>query len=451
MPDILRSVPLTGLPTTVVAGLVALLALTVLTLAQPRHRRVRVLVVSAGVTLVLTVVVLVLVVTVLDVPRSEIPPESVVAGVLLVLTLLLGGAALFDTSGATGTTGSLRALVRRLWTVGPVAVSVVVSLLLVNAAFKLYPDVGSLDPPVAYTTLHADDLPAAAGADATVAVADWRPPTPERRLPQYGSLVSLPVPATASGFHARNAEVYLPPAWFTSPRPRLPVIVLMAGIPGSPSQWFTDGHAGDVAQKYQAAHHGLSPVVAVVDGTGSTWGNPVCTDSPTGGNARTYLTQDVPDWLVSRLDVDPDRADWTIGGLSYGGTCALQVVTDDPASYGAVLDLSGERTPVNAQNDHAGTVKDYFGGSEDAFRAANPEDLLTAHAGDGTYADTTAWFVAGKSDRTAVTDLGALADLAGKAGMDVTVKKVSGGHDFQTWRAGLRDAFPALAARAGLP
>ena len=77
MPDILRSVPLTGLPTTVIAGVVALLALAVLTLAQPRHRRVRVLVVSTGVTLVLTVVVLVLVVTVLNVPRSEIPPESV--------------------------------------------------------------------------------------------------------------------------------------------------------------------------------------------------------------------------------------------------------------------------------------------------------------------------------------------------------------------------------------
>ncbi|WP_297005526.1 alpha/beta hydrolase family protein, partial [uncultured Corynebacterium sp.] len=197
--------------------------------------------------------------------------------------------------------------------------------------------------------------------------------------------------------------------------------------------------------------HGLAPVIAVVDGTGSTWNNPVCTDSPTGGNVRTYLTRDVPAWLISRLDVDPDRADWTIGGLSYGGTCALQVVTGDPDSYGAVLDLSGERTPVDSQGDHAGTVRDYFGGSADAFRAANPEDLLTVHAGDGTYAGTTAWFVAGRADRTSVSDLGVLADLAERAGMDVTVRKVAGGHDFQTWRSGLRDAFPALASRAGLP
>ena len=48
-------------------------------------------------------------------------------------------------------------------------------------------------------------------------------------------------PRPQSGFAARPAMVYLPPAYLTSPRAELPVLVLMAGQPGEPRDWFDGG------------------------------------------------------------------------------------------------------------------------------------------------------------------------------------------------------------------
>ena len=60
------------------------------------------------------------------------------------------------------------------------------------------------------------------------------------RIPAKGQVVPLTVPPTASNFSARQAQVYLPPAWFATQRPALPVVMLLHGEPGDPSDW-TDG------------------------------------------------------------------------------------------------------------------------------------------------------------------------------------------------------------------
>jgi hypothetical protein len=59
----------------------------------------------------------------------------------------------------------------------------------------------------------------------------------ERGVPSRGRVVELPIPGRTSRFDARPAQVYLPPAWFARPRPRLPVIVLLPGTPGQTSDW----------------------------------------------------------------------------------------------------------------------------------------------------------------------------------------------------------------------
>lgn len=441
--DFLDSIPLYGTATTVVCAVLGVLSVVVLVLALPKDRRTRILVLASGLTVLVSVVALVIVLVVLSVPLSEIPVGTMVGVVLILWCLFLGVVDLASHLDRLSTSW------HRVWLTVPVAVAVVVGLVAVNASYRIYPDIGSLTPDEPYTKVHADQIPDAAGADGTVAVSDWNPPRTSRGMPDIGTRFSATIPAPASGFQARPAQIYLPPAWFTVPRPRLPVIVLMPGIPGSPDQWFDQGQAAEVSQDYQKNHHGLSPIIAVVDATGSTWNNPVCTDSPRG-KVRTYLDQDVPAWLKDRLDADPDRAHWAIGGLSYGGTCALQVGANSPHGYGTVLDFSGERTPVNDADDHAATVRDFFGGSEDAFRAANPEDLFKAHAADGRYRHLRVWFVAGHSDQGAIRDLSALAQVATAAGADVTVRKVPGGHDFGTWRTALKEAFPTVAEQGGL-
>ncbi|RRO81713.1 hypothetical protein CXF36_06665 [Corynebacterium bovis] len=420
-------VPLAGHTVTRVLWAVALAAVVILVLAQPRPRRIRTAVGTVAVSAALTATGLAVFLWGFHVPASQISPSVVVAAFLTLVGVLLGGAAVL--SGW-----------RRAWALVPMCVSLVTALLLVNQAFVFYPDTESLDPATTYTEVAAGDLPP---AGRTVPVADWHP---RRGLPRYGTVTTLDPANTASGFQARPASVYLPPAWYSDPRPQLPVLVLMPGIPGSPDQWFSQGAATQAADAWQLSHHGLAPVIITVDGSGGEWTDPLCTDSPRA-KVRTYLTRDVPGWLVDRFGVTPDRSRWTIGGLSYGGTCSLQTILNAPDAYGSFLDFSGERTPNNGV-DHESTVRDFFDGSEDAFRRQNPEDLLRSRP--ERFRSVAGRFVAGADDHDAVNDLRLLDGLAVGAGMDVSYTEVPGGHDFETWRTAVAQSLPFVAQRGGI-
>ena len=67
------------------------------------------------------------------------------------------------------------------------------------------------------------------------------------------------------------------PAYWTREEP-LPVLLLMAGNPGTPDEWIDSGRAVMIADAYQKSHDGVSPIVITVDATGSFTGNPGCAD-----------------------------------------------------------------------------------------------------------------------------------------------------------------------------
>ncbi|MFL0447679.1 alpha/beta hydrolase-fold protein [Corynebacterium xerosis] len=67
---------------------------------------------------------------------------------------------------------------------------------------------------------------------------------------------------------ARDAQVHLPPAYFAHPRPKLPVVVLVSGAPGSPEQWFVEGRAGQTLDAFAEGHRGLAPITVAVDANG---------------------------------------------------------------------------------------------------------------------------------------------------------------------------------------
>src|SRR5206468_4334536 len=148
----------------------------------------------------------------------------------------------------------------------------------------------------------------------------WQPPS---TMPTVGMVSKVHIPGVHSRFKARAGYLYVPPAYLVSPRPLLPVVVLVAGQPGSPVHWVNWMHLADTLDGYARAHKGLAPVAVVVDDLGSLMGNPLCVDSPLG-NAQSYLTQDVPAWIRANLQVSTDHQSWFIGGYSDGGTCSLQ-------------------------------------------------------------------------------------------------------------------------------
>ncbi|PSJ27799.1 esterase [Streptosporangium nondiastaticum] len=272
-------------------------------------------------------------------------------------------------------------------------------------------------------------------------VADvWRPPA---GMAEHGTLSKSSVPGVRSGFHARSAYVYLPPAYRATPRPLLPVVVLMAGQPGSPDDWINSGRLVDMMNAFAGEHRGLAPVVVVVDPLGSQFANTLCLDSRLG-NVQTYLATDVPDWIRSHLQVAPARTSWVISGISFGGTCSIQLGVNAPQVYGVVNDISGQEAPTLGSRQK--TVDKAFGGDAAAFTAVNPLDVMARQRFPGTKAA----FVAGSSDSTYGPQQRKVYDAAVKAGMRAEWVLLPGGHSWQVWRPGLEKQLPWISRETGL-
>jgi S-formylglutathione hydrolase FrmB len=332
----------------------------------------------------------------------------------------------------------------------PIAVGLVVAAGLVvtaaagqiNLVFDAYPTVRAALGLSEFRTVPISEAQArtATTVTGTPLSEQWSAPP---GMPTTGAVVSASVPPTASGFSAREARIYLPPAYFTDPRPELPILVLLAGQPGSPDDWLIGGKLTQTMDAFSAQHEGLAPVVVVADGTGGQFANPLCMDSRLG-NAASYLTVDVPAWVKQNLQVDQDPRAWAVAGLSYGGTCALQLATLRPDVYPTFIDISGQAEPT--LGDRGRTVQEAFGGDAEAFARINPADLLTRHR----FPDSAGAFVVGLDDHEYRAGIEQLTDAARAAGMDVHLTELPGGHTFSLWSAALEKEMPWLSHRLGL-
>lgn len=71
---------------------------------------------------------------------------------------------------------------------------------------------------------------------------------------------------------------------------------------------------------YAQHHGGLAPIVIAADQLGDDSHNTLCVDSPVYGNALTYLTKDVVNWVKANLPAAQQAQDWAIAGFSQGAT-----------------------------------------------------------------------------------------------------------------------------------
>jgi S-formylglutathione hydrolase FrmB len=315
----------------------------------------------------------------------------------------------------------------------------------VNVYYGQYPTLGALFDHTTAVELDPTDLPAwqthPVTAPAGVALSTvWRRPAD---LPDHGAIVPVDIPGTKSGFAARPAWVYLPPAYLSSPRPLLPVLVLVAGQPGSPGDWLAGGQLTDRMDTFAAAHDGLAPIVVIPDDLGNLLANPLCVDSRLG-NAASYLTVDVPAWVRQHLQVDENPRSWAFGGFSHGGTCALQMSTTAPDVYPTFVDISGQDEPTLGTRER--TVREAFGGDAAAFRRINPLDILSTGAPPGI----AGFMVAGADDGEFLRQAKRVYAALQRAGVPARLDVLPGGHSWRVWGPGLTDSLPWLAIRLGL-
>lgn len=140
------------------------------------------------------------------------------------------------------------------------------------------------------------------------------------------------IPGTLSGFTARPAGIYLPPAALVDSPPALPLVVMMMGQPGDPDPRF----AAESLNEFAAQNRGLAPIIIVADQLGNSLVDDLCLDTARFGNAETYINKDVVDWARSNLNVIGDARHWTVAGYSHGGQCAISFGAKYPEIWGNI-------------------------------------------------------------------------------------------------------------------
>lgn len=313
-----------------------------------------------------------------------------------------------------------------------------------NAVFGQYPTVGSLlNAQLAISTAPppAPQYGAASRYMSASVSERWTAPA---GLPASGTVLSAAIPGTASGFKARNAVVYLPPAYFAAVRPVLPVLVLVSGQPGSPESWLRSSTLVQELDSYAAAHGGVAPLVVMPDPNGGENVNTMCMDSDLA-RAGTYMSQDVPAWIKANLDADTNPAHWAVGGFSYGGTCAMQMVTRHPGIFQTFMSISPEREPALAVNRTV-TIGRAFHGDTAAFEALLPLTLM-AH---NKFPEIHGWFASGRQDAAYSANVRVLESAGRKSGMTIDSAMFDGGHSWQVVNAALPQGLGFVSSRIGL-
>jgi poly(3-hydroxybutyrate) depolymerase len=331
---------------------------------------------------------------------------------------------------------------RRIVSAVAVIAFLVAAVIGVNAAFGLNPTLGSL---FGLAAEPAAALPADPSGAATAPVKPlyetWQPPGD---MPKVGTRGSAEIPGTTSGFDARAAGIYLPPAALVKDAPALPLVIMMMGHPGNPDPTTIS----DVLDQFAAKHNGLAPIVIVADQLGADGNDTACADSKAYGNAKTYVTVDVVAWAKKNLHIIDDPAYWTIAGYSNGGGCAIAFGAEDPGTWKNILDVSGEPFPGSEQVENI--TKTIYGGSPAKFEASKPVNIMQA-APAGSYAGVTAVFTAGALDPDYSASADTVAAAAKAAGMAVTRYEVPGeGHTGDIVELSLTEGFTVLYPVLGL-
>jgi enterochelin esterase-like enzyme len=268
--------------------------------------------------------------------------------------------------------------------------------------------------------------------------------TPVRTHPQ-GSVVSLPVPGTHSGFGAQQALVYLPPQYFSEPWARFPVVYLMHGSPGVPVDWYRANRAAQTGAWLAGRHR---PVILVAPRLSHGWlDDSECVDRPSE-HIETYVIDDVIPTIDARLRVRADRADRIFAGMSAGGFCALNLGLRHRDLVGTIVDMSGMDRPT-----HDGGMVGLFGHRRDLARvvAANTPAGYAAHLSASP--SMRIWFDSGLGDHEALGDTRTMAAVLGsRPGFTVMLRLRPGAHDFGVWRPALREGLDwALEPKAEVP
>lgn len=174
----------------------------------------------------------------------------------------------------------------------------------------------------------------APGLGKVVGRRDYALPEPRRRLQRYV------VRDAASGLNM-PVLVYLPPHYRPRAARTYPVIVGLHGYPGVAKSFTRLNFLKTIDALTRA--HTLAPsilVIPTIDQPASL--DTECLNGPVGTpQSDTWLSKELPNWIVRHFHVRTKRQDWTTFGYSYGGWCAAELTMRHPGLFAAGIIFEG--------------------------------------------------------------------------------------------------------------
>ena len=254
---------------------------------------------------------------------------------------------------------------------------------------------------------------------------------------------------------ARTVYVYTPPGYNTATSTRYPVLYLLHGAPGLPTDWLRYGRAPELVERLRAERNFPEMIIVCPDGQGiGSLGDSEYINAPSEANGGdtpptpdsmvgSFIWEDLPKWVDSRFKTRPDPADRILAGVSTGGYGAVNLALQHPDVYGAGISLSGYFEAARH-----GWAKPVWGSyyTDTRVKEESPTEYVDrprdkwknefVYVGDGLgerppYPQQAAAFIV-KLQR---------------AHIDYAAKRAPGKHSWDLWRTLLRDALIQYESR----
>lgn len=163
---------------------------------------------------------------------------------------------------------------------------------------------------------------------------------------QGGQEVTVHIPGRGDGAIG-EVKVWLPQA-YTDPNQQdrtFPVLEAFQGAPSTDQTWFKVGHLGQTVGQL-AAEHELNQAIIVSPEVTPGGVDTECVNGGGRYQMETWITQEIPEWIIQHFRASADRNGWATIGYSAGAWCAIMAATLHPQTYGASIVLGGYFHPL---------------------------------------------------------------------------------------------------------
>jgi len=240
------------------------------------------------------------------------------------------------------------------------------------------------------------------------------------------SVHQITIVSRALGGYPDPVDVVLPPGYASHPSRRYPVLYLLDGSPGSPSNFVAIGEVADAEAELVAARR-IQPLILVVPAGGRSffadeeWANGI----QPGNDWETFVARDLVNSVDARYRTVASGAWRGLAGLSEGGYGSLNIGLHHPGEFRLLESWSGYM--------HAEPIFAIYGHDQRLLRYNSPAHTVRAVApqlrSDGTYI----WFYSGTHDPLTPQNLAFRAQLTALS-IPHHYFLWPGAHDWGMWR-----------------